>query len=71
MQPLEENESTIPQNNREAHLYKMPTLVPDWSSFMQMRNPNLYTLIVPNSTVLIGQESRILTGCYRDTLIGQ
>lgn len=39
----------------EAAFYReSPTLVPDWSTFMQMRNPNLYSLIGPNSTKLVG-----------------
>lgn len=33
---------------------KVPALVPDWSIFMQMRDPNTTVLIGPNSMVLIG-----------------
>lgn len=33
---------------------KVPTLVPDGSVSMQIRNPNSHSLIGPNSTVLIG-----------------
>lgn len=33
---------------------KVPTLFPDWSILMQMRNQNTTILIVPNSMVLIG-----------------
>lgn len=38
----------------EAHFYKVPALVPDWSISMQMLNPNLYILIGPLSIVLMG-----------------
>ena len=36
-------------------LVSVPTLVPEWSVFMNMRNINLHNLIGPNNTVLIGQ----------------
>lgn len=38
----------------EAHFYKIPALVPDWSISMQKLNPNLHILIGPLSIVLIG-----------------
>lgn len=47
-----ENKSALPWDKGEACLYReVPTMVPDWYIFMQMRNPNIHS----NSDVLIGQ----------------
>lgn len=54
MQPLEESKSVLHQDKGEAaYTEKVPNLVPDWSIFMQMMNPNLHNLIGPHSIVLI------------------
>lgn len=37
-----------------AFIEKVPTLVPDWSVFMQMTSPNHTALIDLNCMVLIG-----------------
>lgn len=51
-----EKEGVLPGDNREAaYIEEAPTLVPDWSITMQMRNPNLHNLIGPNCIVSIGQ----------------
>ena len=52
------------QSNRGTGLYrqKFLPLVPRWSSLMQMRTPNLCSLIGPKSTVLIGQNRAALIG---------
>lgn len=36
---------------RQPFIEKVPALVPDWSIFVQMRNPNYTVLIGPNSLV--------------------
>ena len=59
---------------RPTCLEKIPAMVPDWSTFMifmQMRNPNLHGLTVPNSTGLDWSKSCIVSGRRRDALIGQ
>lgn len=40
---------------RPTYIEKVPTLVPNWFIFMQMKDPNLHSFIGPNFTVLIGQ----------------
>lgn len=40
---------------RPAFTERVPTQVPNASTYMQMRNPNLYSLTGANNIVLIGQ----------------
>lgn len=41
MQPLEETKSALlPDKWRPHFIEKVPALVPNWSIFMQMKNPN-------------------------------
>lgn len=42
------------RSGADLHREKAPHLVPDWPIFMQIRAPNLHSLIGPKSTVLIG-----------------
>lgn len=50
---------------RPVFVVKPPTLVPDGPIFMQMTNPNVCSLVAPNSTVPIGPYEDALTGWYR------
>lgn len=42
-------------NGKSAYVKKVPTLGPDWSIFIQMRNPNSYSLIGSRNTILIAR----------------
>lgn len=44
-QPPEETKSELSRDNRVAAFLKVSPLFPDWPTFMQMRNPNLHSLI--------------------------
>lgn len=46
---------------------QVPAPAPDWTTFMQMKNPNLFNLIVSDSTILISQ-NHVFSLVVMDTL---
>lgn len=52
---------------RHANVEKMPALVPNWSIFMKIKDPNLHNLTDPNNIVsidLIVISGRLLRSHY-------
>ena len=46
---------TLQTRGELTYIEGSTSYVPDWSVLMQMRTPNLHSLIGPKSTVLIGR----------------
>ena len=66
-----ENVRFAKMRGRPAFIEEVATLASDWSIFMQMRNPNLHSLIGWNSTCPTWSALSVLIGCYGASLIGQ